>query len=95
MCDSPTARQNEELTVRYPLAEFSQKVDFAFAERPDLRFELDLVGQLGGGDHTACGAATPAYGHAGLRLRHRAAKCLKLPDGTRYDNDHMKMEFDA
>ena len=38
------ARQNEELTVRYALAEFSQKVDFAFAERPDLRFELSWSG---------------------------------------------------
>ncbi len=38
------ARQNEELTVLYPLAEFSQKVDFAFAERPDLRFELTWSG---------------------------------------------------
>ena len=38
------ARQGEELTVRYPLAQFSQKVDFAFAERPDLRFQIDWSG---------------------------------------------------
>ena len=38
------ARKGEELTVRYPLAEFSQKVDFAFAERPDLRFQIDWSG---------------------------------------------------
>ena len=40
----PDARIGEELTVVYPLAVFSQKVDFAFAERPDLRFELGWSG---------------------------------------------------
>lgn len=38
------ARLGEELTVRYPLVEFSQQVDFSFAERPDLRFKLEWVG---------------------------------------------------
>ena len=40
----PAARTGEELTVSYPLAEFSQRIDFAFAERPDLKFELGWVG---------------------------------------------------
>ena len=40
----PAARNGEELTVLYPLAVFSQKIDFSFAERPDLRFNLGWVG---------------------------------------------------
>ena len=38
------ARPGEELTVCYPLAMFSQRVDFAFAQRPDLQFELGWAG---------------------------------------------------
>jgi hypothetical protein len=40
----PAARAGEELTVRYPLAEFAQTVDFALAGRPDLRFEIGWSG---------------------------------------------------
>lgn len=40
----PAACVGEELTVRYPLAEFNQTVDFRFVERPDLRFELGWAG---------------------------------------------------
>jgi hypothetical protein len=38
------ARSGEELTVCYPLAIFSQQVDFSFAQRPDLQFELGWAG---------------------------------------------------
>ena len=38
------ARPGEELTVCYPLAMFSQRLDFAFAQRPDLQFELGWAG---------------------------------------------------
>ncbi|MDZ4753245.1 MAG: hypothetical protein SGJ11_01955 [Phycisphaerae bacterium] len=38
------ASAGEELTVCYPLAQFRQNVDFAFAGRPDLKFELDWSG---------------------------------------------------
>lgn len=38
------ARAGEELTVSYPLAEFRQSMDFAFAGRPDLKFQLDWSG---------------------------------------------------
>ncbi len=37
-------REGEELTVCYPLAQFRQDVDFAFAARPDLKFRLDWSG---------------------------------------------------
>jgi len=39
-----SARVGEELTVSYALAEFQQSVDFAFAGRPDLKFQLDWLG---------------------------------------------------
>jgi hypothetical protein len=38
------ASAGEELTLVYPLAEFRQEVDFAFAGRPDLAFRLDWSG---------------------------------------------------
>jgi hypothetical protein len=37
-------RAGEELGIGYPLAEFRQDVDFAFAGRPDLKFQLDWSG---------------------------------------------------
>ena len=40
----PAARAGEELTIRYALAQFRQKVTFAHAQRPDLRFDLDWSG---------------------------------------------------
>ncbi len=38
------ASAGEELTVCYPLAQFRQEVDFAFAGRPDLKFQIDWSG---------------------------------------------------
>jgi hypothetical protein len=56
------AREGEELTVCYPLAQFRQAVDFAFAGRPDLQFQLDWSGnRVVGISPEASQLAMPGY----------------------------------